>query len=241
MEAHHVRHLRRANGRHDVDFKNDPVVVDVARSAARTHPGQILLNRAIIWSRSICSRFTLPPVTPTLTIRGLLRATLPSAYLLVIELTKVVEVPRPVSRKVPRATIPSFPVLVSCSEPRSMSPRRLPSRRGRLGPAICQLQTLRITIFALDRSSPDTDLSCPQVLSICDWRCRQVGRIPKLDSAGGAAPTEGFIRTSLALRAARRKKNGWEVSGITPYFRSRLVLRSRTQIGLDDLAIQVPR
>jgi hypothetical protein len=48
-----------------------------------------------------------------------LRATLPSAYLLVIELTKVVEVPRPVSRKLPRATIPSFPVLVSCSEPRS--------------------------------------------------------------------------------------------------------------------------
>jgi hypothetical protein len=76
-----------------------------------------------------------------------------------------------------------------------------------------------------------------QVLSICDWRWRQVGRIPKLDSAGGAAPTEGFIRTSLALRAARRKKNGWEVSGITPYFRSRLVLRSRAPIGFDNLPI----
>jgi hypothetical protein len=46
----------------------------------------------------------------------------------------------------------------------------------RSAPATCQLQTLRITIFALDSSLPDTDLSCPQVLSICDWRWRQVGR-----------------------------------------------------------------
>jgi hypothetical protein len=50
------------------------------------------------------------PVTPTLTIRGFLRATLPSEHLLVIELTKVVDVPRPVSRKLPR-----YDSLVSCS------------------------------------------------------------------------------------------------------------------------------
>jgi hypothetical protein len=45
------------------------------------------------------------------------------------------------------------------------------------------------------------------------------------------------IQVSSILCAARRKKNGGEVSGITPYFRSGLVLRSRAHIGCDDLPI----
>jgi hypothetical protein len=36
------------------------------RSAARTHPGQILLNRAIIWSRSVFVRDLLYPPSPLL-------------------------------------------------------------------------------------------------------------------------------------------------------------------------------
>ena len=51
------------------------------------------------------------------------------------------------------------------------------------------------------------------------------------------AATECVRRISAALRVARRKKHGWEVSGITLYFRLGLILWSRARIGFDDLPI----